>query len=249
MVERWQVTDWRSRRQLLDPDVFLNGSNPPPTDLVDPEIWNYLIHLADHVSITTSNHHGMQLKRLFLLERGWVEAIRDSRSFLGTAMVDVMDDFTASMFLLTHGFYRQSISALRSQRGTALYGSKENTISILASIRDSSHVAIYQCRRTGEAIDRTAIRGSHEAARARRDSYEGLPGSRTRSFANSRVPANPRFTPKGRAFTHPSVKERPSIIPSRGSDVVTTPPRGLRIAQTVGAGLQTEIRGRRVLSS
>lgn len=122
MVQRWQVTDWRSHRKLLDPDVFLDGSNPPPTDLVDPDVWNYLIHLADHVSITTSNHHGAQLKRLFLLERGWVEAIGDRPSFLGTAMVDVMDDFTASMFLLIHGFYRQSISALRSVIETTTVG-------------------------------------------------------------------------------------------------------------------------------
>jgi hypothetical protein len=57
MTERWQVTDARSRRRLLDPEVFLNSSNPPPTDLIDLSVWNYLMHLADHASITTSNHH------------------------------------------------------------------------------------------------------------------------------------------------------------------------------------------------
>lgn len=114
MVERWQVTDWRSRRRLLDPEIFLNGSNPPPTDLVDQQVWDHLFHLADHVSITTSNHHGTLLKLLSLLERGWVHAIGYPQTFLDVAMVDVMDDFNASMFLLVHGFYRQSISALRS---------------------------------------------------------------------------------------------------------------------------------------
>jgi len=54
-TQRWQVADYRSLRHLLDADVFLNGSNPPPTDIIEPEVWHYLIHLADHVSVTTSN--------------------------------------------------------------------------------------------------------------------------------------------------------------------------------------------------
>ena len=37
-------------------------------------------------------------------------------------MVDVMDDFTASMFLLLHGYYRQSIAALRSVLETTAIG-------------------------------------------------------------------------------------------------------------------------------
>jgi hypothetical protein len=122
MTERWQVTDARSRRRLLDPEVFLNGSNPPPTDLIDPEVWNYLMHLADHASITTSNHQGTLLSRLYVLERAWVSAIGDDRDFISIAMVDVMDEFLASIFLLLHGFYRQSISALRNVLETTLVG-------------------------------------------------------------------------------------------------------------------------------
>jgi hypothetical protein len=37
-------------------------------------------------------------------------------------MVDVMDEFPASIFLLLHGFYRQSISVLRSVLETTLVG-------------------------------------------------------------------------------------------------------------------------------
>jgi hypothetical protein len=72
MIQRWQVTDSRSQRRLLDPEVFMNGSNPPPTDLIDLSVWNYLTHLADHASITISNYHGTLLKRLYELDRAWV---------------------------------------------------------------------------------------------------------------------------------------------------------------------------------
>jgi hypothetical protein len=122
MTERCQVTDARSCRLLVDPEVFLNGSNPPPTDLIDPSVWSYLMHLADHASITTSNHHGTLLSRLYALDRSWVNAIGDDRDFISTAMVDVMDEFPASIFLLLHGFYRQSISALRNVLETTLVG-------------------------------------------------------------------------------------------------------------------------------
>lgn len=122
MTHRWQVTDYRAQRKLLDPEIFLNGSNPPPSDLIEKEVWDYLLHLADHVSITTSNHHGRLLRRLFDLERAWVHAIAEQQSYLDVAMVDVMDDFTSSMFMLLHGYYRQSISALRSVVETTMVG-------------------------------------------------------------------------------------------------------------------------------
>jgi hypothetical protein len=122
MIGHWQVTDRRSRRYLLDPEIFLDGSNPPPSDLVDLSLWDDLMHLADHASITTSNHHGKLLKRLYELERGWVHAIGEPHDWLSEAMIDVMDDFHASLFLLLHGFYRQSIATLRSVLETTLVG-------------------------------------------------------------------------------------------------------------------------------
>jgi hypothetical protein len=122
MIERWQVTYSRSQRRLLDAEVFMNGSNSPPTDLIDLSVWDYITHLADHASITTSNHHGTLLKRLYKLDRAWVDAIGDQHDFISTAMVDVMDEFPASIFLLLHDFYRQSISLLRNVLETSLVG-------------------------------------------------------------------------------------------------------------------------------
>jgi hypothetical protein len=121
-MQRWQVTDSRSCRLLLDPEIFLNGSNPPPTDLIDLELWDHLVHLADHVSITTSNHHGALLTRLYELDRSWVDIIGDQHDWISEAMIDVMDEFHASIFLLLHGFYRQSIAGLRSVLESTLVG-------------------------------------------------------------------------------------------------------------------------------
>jgi len=122
MIQRWQVTDSRSQRGLLDPEIFLNGTNPPPTDLIDLSVWDYLMHLPDHASITTSNHHGAVLGRLYDLDRGWVQAIGDNHDCLSEAMIDVMDEFHVSIFLLLHGFYRQSIASLRSVLESTLVG-------------------------------------------------------------------------------------------------------------------------------
>jgi hypothetical protein len=114
MIHHWQVADSRARRKLLDPEIFLNGSNPPPTDLIALETWDGIMHLPDHVSITTSNHHGHLLQSLYELYCGWVYAIGESGDSISEAMLDVRDDFSASIFLLLHGYYRQSVSCLRS---------------------------------------------------------------------------------------------------------------------------------------
>ncbi|MGA8614907.1 MAG: hypothetical protein WB760_25180 [Xanthobacteraceae bacterium] len=140
-IKRWQVSDRRSRRYLLDPEIFLDGSNPPPSDLIDLSLWDHLMHLADHVSITTSNHHGQLLKRLYDLERGWIHAIGEPHDWLSDAMVDVMDEFHASLFLLLHGFYRQSIATLRSVLETTLIG---------ASLKLSGDKANFRSWRAGD---------------------------------------------------------------------------------------------------
>lgn len=143
MIHRWQVTDARSQRKLLDPDIFLNGSNPPPTDLLPFETWAHIMHLPDHVSITTSNHHGRILQSLHHLERGWVDAIGDSRDWLSEALVDVMDELPACIFLLLHGFYRQATSSLRSVLESTLVG---------AYVQLSADNALFRRWRSGEEI-------------------------------------------------------------------------------------------------
>jgi len=141
MTRHWQVTDRRSQRRLLDPEIFLGGSNPPPSDLIDLSLWDHLMHLADHASITTSNHHGRLLKHLYELERGWIHAIGEPHDWLSEAMIDVMDEFHASLFLLMHGFYRQSIATLRSVLETTLVG---------AGLKLSGNMKSFQSWRSGK---------------------------------------------------------------------------------------------------
>lgn len=113
-IQRWQVDDFRAQRRLLDPEVFLNGSNPPPSDLVSKEIWNSIMHLPDHVSITTSNHHGSQLRFMHDLAVRWVGAIGSLEDRLYYPMVDAGYEFDISVFNSLHGWYRPSIGALRN---------------------------------------------------------------------------------------------------------------------------------------
>ncbi len=114
MIQRWQVDDFRAARRLLDPEVFLNGSNPPPTDLVDEQIWDGIMHLPDHVSITTSNHHGRLLKKLYEVWGGWIKVVDGTQDQLYDPILDACDEFQNTIFSSLHGYYRPAIASLRN---------------------------------------------------------------------------------------------------------------------------------------
>lgn len=75
MAKRSSPGDFRSLRELLPDEVFLvvSGNRSGPTDLVPEEVWNGLMHLPDHVSLTTSDHHGKQLAVLYALWGDWLD--------------------------------------------------------------------------------------------------------------------------------------------------------------------------------
>ncbi len=112
--QRWQVKDFRANRRLLDPEIFLDGSNPPPTDLIEGEVWAGIMDLPDHVSITTSNHHGKLLKILYRLSAAWVEAVGDDEDNLYFPLLDADDEFQIAIFDSLHGYYRPAIGSLRN---------------------------------------------------------------------------------------------------------------------------------------
>jgi len=73
------------------------------------------MHLPDHVALTTSGHHGTALALLYTLWADWNGVFEyDDRDELTDAMLDAADCFQASGFDSLHGFYRSSISNLRS---------------------------------------------------------------------------------------------------------------------------------------
>lgn len=107
----------------MDPDLFLHGSNPPPTDRVDKETWIGIMHLPDHVSITTSNHHGTALKQLYKTWRAWIEAIGQDADPLFDTILDACDEYEAAVFNSLHGYYRTAIGGLRNALELATIGS------------------------------------------------------------------------------------------------------------------------------
>lgn len=68
MSKNLALTDFRAVRRVLEPHVFASGgNNVPPTDLINWEVWDGIMHLPDDVAIRISNHHGTHLKLLYSL--------------------------------------------------------------------------------------------------------------------------------------------------------------------------------------
>ena len=73
------------------------------------------MHLADHAALMTSEHHGTELALLYTLWADWIQVFEyDDRDDLTDAMLDAGDCFQATVFDSLHGFYRSSLSNLRS---------------------------------------------------------------------------------------------------------------------------------------
>jgi len=110
------LEDFRALRIVLEPDdfAFSSGDEPPPSDLVDKEIWHGITVLPDDVAIRTSNHHGGLLKMLYDLWGAWIEAVGEDQDFLYDTLLDAADEFQAATFNALHGYYRQAIGCLRN---------------------------------------------------------------------------------------------------------------------------------------
>src|SRR6266540_3797030 len=118
------MADFRSKRSKLPPEAFAIAPEvePEPSDLIDEETWTSLVYLPDDVSIRTSDHHGTLLKQANDAWCWWVSLVLDIKSLvevprdssLSLSSMLVTDELQASIFAMMTGFYRQSISALRS---------------------------------------------------------------------------------------------------------------------------------------
>jgi hypothetical protein len=118
------MADFRSKRSKLSPESFAIAPDvePEPSDPIDEETWTELVYLPDDVSIRTSDFHGTLLKQANDAWGWWVSLMLDIQSVVETPSDDplslssilVTDELQASTFTMMTGFYRQSISALRS---------------------------------------------------------------------------------------------------------------------------------------
>jgi len=111
------LTDFRAVRKVLEPHEFATGGEEiPPTNLVDPTVWDGIMHLPDDVSIKISDHNGTRLELLYTLWGDWITAIGtpDSPDELFNCMLDAADCFQCTTFDFLHGYYRSALSNLRA---------------------------------------------------------------------------------------------------------------------------------------
>lgn len=128
MAKRKSDKDFRSSRELLPDEVFawVTEDRSQQTDLVRKRDWRGIMHLADDVALTTSNHHGKQLRILYMLWGAWLEAIGDDEDALYGAMLDAADCFQSSTFDALHGYYRSALSNLRAALDVVAIGTVGN---------------------------------------------------------------------------------------------------------------------------
>ncbi|MCA3774050.1 MAG: hypothetical protein IN818_03430, partial [Cutibacterium sp.] len=116
MVRLLAFDDFRAHRKVLDSDDFAltdGEPDPPPRDLVSQEVWDGIMTLPDDVVIRTTSHLGEWVELLYDLWGGWINSL-PRRSIVTQAMLDCADDFSAALFNLVHGYYKQAIAALRN---------------------------------------------------------------------------------------------------------------------------------------
>lgn len=108
--------DFRAKRIVLTRSDFAYAPKPvpPASDVVDKPTWQSIVTLPDDVAVRTSNYHGTKLKQLNDLWGAWVESYGSQKDDLFFTMLDAADDFQAATYTVMTGYYRLSITALRS---------------------------------------------------------------------------------------------------------------------------------------
>lgn len=130
MAQKLPLSDFRTARRKLGPEVFANseGMDVDPTDLVDEYTWRGITHLPDDVAIRVSDHHGIRLGLLYSLWGDWLTAIGDpdTPDELYACMCDAADAFQCTNFLFLHGYFRAAMAELRVSLELVMIGAYGN---------------------------------------------------------------------------------------------------------------------------
>jgi hypothetical protein len=80
MIRKLPLTDFRATRSKLEPHGFAvsEGQDVPPSNLIEQEVWDGIMHLPEDVSIRISDHNGTRLELLHGLWADWITANRRS---------------------------------------------------------------------------------------------------------------------------------------------------------------------------
>jgi hypothetical protein len=126
MTKKLPLSDFRAVRSKLEPHEFANpeGQDAPPSDLIEPEVWDGMMHLPEDVSIRISDHNGNRLGLLYGLWSDWFNAIGDPDrpDEIYNCMLDAADCFQCANFNLLHGYYRGALAELRTALELILIG-------------------------------------------------------------------------------------------------------------------------------
>jgi hypothetical protein len=130
MAKKLPLSDFRARRAKLEPHEFAvsEGQDVPPSDLVDPNVWEGIIHLPEDVSIRISDHNGVRLALLHELWSDWIDAIGDpdEPGEMFDCLLEAADCFQGATFNFLHGFYRTSLAELRTALELVIIGAYGN---------------------------------------------------------------------------------------------------------------------------
>ena len=126
LVKKLELSDFRAVRRVLEPDDFaLTDGEPdaPPTDLIEEGAWDHIMTLPDDVAIRTSSHQGSRISLLNEVTTEWIGILPES-SMTASAMLDIGDNLSSSVFSQLHGFYREAISTLRNALETSVFATQ-----------------------------------------------------------------------------------------------------------------------------
>jgi hypothetical protein len=130
MAKKLPLTDFRAVRGKLEPHEFANpeGQDVSPSDLVDPDVWNGIMHLPEDVSIRVSDHQGLRLRLMHQLWGDWIEAIGnpDKPDEMFNCLSEAADCLQGATFNFLHGFYRIALAELRTTLELAMIGTYGN---------------------------------------------------------------------------------------------------------------------------
>lgn len=110
------LSDFRARRRVLLRSDFAIAPtrDPKPTDKIGKDVWNHIFILPDDVAVRTTNHNGVAIKQISDLSYEWLLHCDGEDTVMGPVMLDAHDDFDAAAYNTIVGYYRLSISAMRS---------------------------------------------------------------------------------------------------------------------------------------
>jgi len=142
--------DFRRVRAYLAPHVYYpyeeGASYPPPSDLIDEDVWHSIMDLPTDVVLKTSSDSGSAMERLQGLTNDWTSSWPEVGSggvYAEETCLLAGEELDALVINAVHGFYRQALGCLRN----AL-----EIMSVAAALAATDNPALFGRWRQGQEI-------------------------------------------------------------------------------------------------